>query len=63
MRRPRGALTLLVLLCLCKRTAPAKISKKKTVLFVSIPWLGHANPLRRLGKGLLSKGYKVDLRK
>ena len=37
----------------------AKI-KQPHVLFVSIPWRGHVNPLRSIGKDLLSRGFVIS---
>lgn len=40
--------------------AASKANQPQHVLFVSLPWRGHVNPLRAIAQQLLAKGYAVS---
>jgi UDP:flavonoid glycosyltransferase YjiC (YdhE family) len=35
-------------------------TRQPSIIFVSIPWRGHVNPLRYMAKQLLVRGYTVS---
>jgi hypothetical protein len=40
-------------------TTSTPLPETSNILFVSIPWRGHVNPLRHIAKQLITKGYTV----